>query len=495
MLRNRAFKSAGRTSQLLMIGTSPDDRPPNERRVCGNCVRESYLIDLIARNGIVGPCDYCHHDRPTISIEELSKHVGRAIEQFYEYTSSEPEGYDYYLQQTGNWERPGELIGEVITQLLETDEAVSEDVRQVLDDDTSDFDSVAAGDEQPFDAEAQYAEISRVDVTSLSAEYRKFERLVIEEARYFSPQTRSYLRDLFNGLEGLRTRDGRPILVEAGPDREIKTFYRARVFQDDAQLKKALTLPDQELGPPPARMGRAGRLNAAGVPIFYGADVAKVAVAEVRPPVGSKVVVARFELLRPLRLLDIEALKSLLVEGSFFDPEYMGRLQRAAFLDSFSIRFTQPVMPDHEAFEYIPTQAIADYLANEVEPQLDGILYASPQSGGAGKNVALFHRASRVEQRATPHGMTSFVSFGIETEDDYEIDYSVYEQVPEESVPRRRPRPRFVAQNQSSDQNERTPSLRIELDSLAVHHINAVEVRSEAHSVGRMRHTQGRDSL
>jgi hypothetical protein len=255
-------------------------------------------------------------------------------------------------------------------------------------------------------------------------------------------------------------------------------------------------------------MGRAGRLNAAGVSIFYGAETAEVALAEVRPPVGSRVVLARFVLLRPVRLLDIDALRSLLVEGSLFDPEHHGRLAHAAFLSSFSRRFTQPVMPDHEAYEYITTQAVADYLANEVEPVLDGILYTSPQSSDAGKNVALFHRSSRVERVVTPGGTQTDVWFGHQTDDGYEIDYTVYEQVPAPAEPApRRPAPRrrldilddtrppILDDAQPPILDTPAPTLRIDLESVQVRHINSVEVRTDAYEVTRMRSVQGRNEF
>ena len=37
-------------------------------------------------------------------------------------------------------------------------------------------------------------------------------------------------------------------------------------------------------------------------------------------------------------------------------------------------------MPDDEAFDYLATQAIADFLATENEPRLDGIIFQSAQS-------------------------------------------------------------------------------------------------------------------
>jgi RES domain len=48
-------------------------------------------------------------------------------------------------------------------------------------------------------------------------------------------------------------------------------------------------------------------MNAQGIAVFYGATDPLVALADVRPPVGSTVAVGRFELIRPVRLLDVEA--------------------------------------------------------------------------------------------------------------------------------------------------------------------------------------------
>lgn len=455
-------------------------------------------MGLIMRSGTPAVCHYCSNNGLSISIEELSEHVERALDQHFVRTPSEPEGYEYYLQrETGDWDRSGEPVTQVIAEILEADESIAEDLREVLDGKTSDWNSATFGEEQPFEDDAHYEARTSVDHSSISEEYRRFETMVIEQARYFSPETRSILGLLFRQLEGLRTGDGRPVLVDAGPEKPASSFFRARVFQDDAPLKQALASPDQELGPPPPRLGRAGRLNAAGVSLFYGADTAEVALAEVRPPVGSRVVLARFALLRPVRLLDIEALKSLLVEGSLFDPDHLARLEHAAFLDSFSRRFTQPVMPDHEAFEYIPTQAVADYLANEVKPAIDGILYASPQSALSGKNVALFHRSSRVEKLVVPDGMTTDVWLDYQTDEGDEIDYRVVELVPaqvlEEAEARLEVRiPDSICDEWPADPDSRTATLRIDLGSVEVRHIRAVELRGDGHIVSRSRHQRDR---
>jgi RES domain len=315
-----------------MANASGEEGELGDRRVCGNCIREEYLSALIRASNQIATCHYCDEESPTISIDEAGDHVERALDHHFERTPTEPEGYEYHIQrETGNWDRRGEPVSDVITSLLEADELVASDIRSVLDDRTSDPHSYGIGEEQPFEEDAHYVETSRVDHSELSEDYRRFEVLVTEEARYFSPETREILGRLFGHLEGLRTAKGAPVILEIGPDELPWGFFRARVFQDDGPLEKALMTPSSELGSPPPRKGRAGRLNAAGVSVFYGSDKEEIALAEVRPPVGSRAVVARFELLRNIRLLDLPALQSILADGSLFDPDFIGRLRSAAF--------------------------------------------------------------------------------------------------------------------------------------------------------------------
>src|SRR3954470_5589142 len=93
-------------------------------------------------------------------------------------------------------------------------------------------------------------------------------------------------------------------------ERDLGAVSRPGI-QRDADTVRAMERPDLEVGPPPPARAMAGRMNARGISVFYGALEAATAVAEVRPPVGSKVLVVRFEILRPVRLLDVEALRAL----------------------------------------------------------------------------------------------------------------------------------------------------------------------------------------
>ena len=76
-------------------------------------------------------------------------------------------------------------------------------------------------------------------------------------------------------------------------------------------------------------------------------------------------------------------------------------------------------MPDDEPFDYLPTQAIVDFLSALPEPTIDGLIYPSVQSGEKGKNVVLFHKASRVQEVPVTPGTKIEAHLGWDTEDGF----------------------------------------------------------------------------
>ena len=164
-----------------------------------------------------------------------------------------------------------------------------------------------------------------------------FEHGLKTEARFFNTTTEATLRQVFEGIADLRRPDGNPVIVEAGPDTPLDTLYRARTFQDVESLKDALKRPDIHVGPPPAVLAKPGRMNAHGIAVFYGATDAEVAICEVRPPVGSRVIVGEFVLLRPIQLLDVGALRSsFLSEACLTRRSFFGWNERDSLGDSRS---------------------------------------------------------------------------------------------------------------------------------------------------------------
>lgn len=287
----------------------------------------------------------------------------------------------------------------------------------------------------------------------------------------------------------MRTDDGHPVIVDAGPDTAYPAIFRARVFQSHDNLKEAIKRPDQHLGSPPSANADAGRMNARGISVFYGANSALVALSEVRPPVGSHVVVARFEIIRSLRLLDLTALAAVTTDrGSIFDPTYIDRLERAMFLRNLSSRITRPVMPDDQPSEYLATQAIADFLATENSSPMDGMIYPSVQVAGEALNIVLFHKAALVEPRDVPRNADIHASSGQLYEEGWETEYRVTERIPLKAKNAPPPLVRMEFEDDATgwtgdEHRSGTATLRIDLASVCVHHVQAVTFRTEDHPV------------
>ena len=473
------------------------------RKICYLCVGEPYLSGLIEREGAVAACSYCDDDEEsTIPIEDLAGHIDGAFERHYYRTSPDPDMYESMLLRDKeldyDWDRHGEPVLYAIEEAASIDEQAAQDVLDILEEQNADFESAKMGEECEFDADSRY-EVKAVADHQFAFEFRAIERSLKSESRFFNQGAEEFLNRLFADLEGRVTRDGQPVIVTAGPEAKVRGFFRARVFHDGEELDQALLRPDLHLGPPPSRIARAGRMNAHGISVFYGASDPGVALAEVRPPVGSRALLGRFELLCPVRLLDVEALRSVYVDGSIFDPAYVEQLALAKFLGRLGNRITMPVMPDDEPTEYLITQMIADFLARRPKPGLDGILFRSVQRPGEHQNVVLFNHASKVAELELPEGTELTARQYDETEDGAEPDYSVWEETP--------PKPEEAASDEEEehgffgiasmidphvhmfDENAdlRESFLRIDTGKVSVHHVQGVTFDVEEFDVRRHR--------
>ena len=219
--------------------------------------------------------------------------------------------------------------------------------------------------------------------------------------RYFNNDIREFLDTIFGGIKIFMDYSRHRIITEIDQNSPSFKVFRARCFDSKEDSQKAIK--NNELGPPPPEMSKAGRLNVAGIPVFYGATSPRLALAETRPSVGSYVVVVQFEVLRQFKLLDIEGLGSIFHSATEYfdlDDEIM---QLAVFLNEFSSEITKTVSPKEESLEYIVTQAISEYLSEVSNMDIHGIIYDSSQATKKDKdgnrderNIMLFGKFSNI---------------------------------------------------------------------------------------------------
>ena len=83
-------------------------------------------------------------------------------------------------------------------------------------------------------------------------------------------------------------------------------------------------------------------------------------------------------------------------------------MEQWTFMQSFMHEIAIPISPDDEHLDYIPTQAVAEYLQNHHRfkrdgklTKIEGIIFSSAQYPD-GRNIVLLGEASHVEQPTVP---------------------------------------------------------------------------------------------
>jgi hypothetical protein len=292
----------------------------DDTKVCIGCIGDSFLREEVRESAAEGTCSYCENDDRVVALEDLAHHIHEVLQAQFDLTSSEPVGYDYYLAKEGRWNRPGDPVAVVIADMAGLDEEISEDIREHLSG-IYGYRARKDGEEDPYGYEAQYEERGPNDY-NFHDTWEGFCQRLKWRSRFFSEYAEEDLNSIFGDLDSLKTIRDVPVVRAISPGDEDRFLYRARVALSQPELENILKRPAKELGAPPSRLARAGRMNAAGISVFYGAESADTCLAEIRAPVGNSVVVGRFEIIRPVRLLDMDALADVYVRGSHFDPDF-----------------------------------------------------------------------------------------------------------------------------------------------------------------------------
>lgn len=468
--------------------------------LCHRCIGEDFFSAEVRDIGKVRNCGYCKRERRGIRLAAAADRIEEILERHYQPAAMNPNWLQVQMlkdrDSTYEFYPSGEPTNHTILNMAGIPEDAANHIQAILHERHRDWDMWAPGEITPYADDLNYEE-APINDEHWHHEWREFEQTLKTETRFFNRKGDDLLKRIFEGIENLRTREGEGLIVDSGPETDFTHFFRAREFQDEEALEAAMMRPDRFLGPPPSHIASSGRMNALGVAIFYGATEPEVAVSEVRPAVGSQVLIGRFEITRPLRLLNLSKLSEVARRGSLFDRDFSLFLERAKFLQSFTQQMSRPVMPSHEALEYLPTQAVADFLASMEDPAIDGIVFPSVQSGYAGQNVALFHKASRVDEIDLSDGTTLEADTWQMYNEGPERGYWVVETTPESSTEDESENSVGSIDLDPCGQDEsnwhptsyRPISLSVDTECLQVRIIKQTNYDTENYRVHRIRHT------
>jgi hypothetical protein len=297
------------------------------------------------------------------------------------FVPGEEEKVFYAFDDNGHYEQRGEFPAYIIQDIAGLAPEVADAVVALLSAEESR--DVTDGVDPRYEAISCYV---RRELYPYEQEgmWDEFCHRVKHHRRYFDEKCRQLLDSLLGDLLQL---EPSPILrLRLG--KSEKLIYRARRASDFEEAERFRISPARDLGPPPLEKALAGRMSPHGIPVFYGAFSERGAIAEVRPSVGVVVVVGQFAVMAPLKLLDLTQFTAAPLRSSMFAPGYVRRVTQYRFLRRFLVELSRPIQPHEEPLEYVPTQAVAGYLAEALH--LDGIVYPSAQLGGTEDEDNLF---------------------------------------------------------------------------------------------------------
>ena len=363
-------------------------KPEGPQYVCHACIGDKFLAKQVEKEGTREECTYCRATNTACTLADLSNRIHCVLEEHF---IPVPE-----CNVPEQFRRGSDDAETIIEKIVGIEQGIAADVRENLFKRLAQKEDVVGGEENSYNHRMLYVE-RKADTSDLRSAWWDSKGEIRSRARFFGATTAATLGRIFEDLASLRAIWGKPVVREIKPGDKDSYFWRARTAHSKSELQSILDSLSSQLGPPSSDKATAGRMNAEGIPVFYGALEEETCVSEVRAPVGSFVVLVKFNLLSPISVLDLEALSNPDSEFSHFDPDYIEKRSRERFLKELVGEMSRPVMPHEEAREYIATQIVSEYLANRVEPRLHGIIFSSAQTEKGGRNVVLFNGARSVK--------------------------------------------------------------------------------------------------
>jgi len=361
--------------------------------ICFECVGDSILQQSIISSGVKGECLNCGKNQFSIELDTLADQVGRILSSTVE-IGDYYDVQDYERDRISHTEQQGDPLNLFVLEILRLDDEEDPVIGLVIDK----LVSHSAGEEGFFDHE----NYTRKTIIPFEVELNwiQFQSELMHKRRFFNEKAKRFLEWLFDGIDSYHAWGFGPGVVHTLNPADCKPIYRARDCTPPKDHSQTIIAdPETQLAAPPKELAPNGRMSPAGVPVFYGAFERETCIAELRPPVGGKVITGEFELTQEVRVLDFTVLEDAYdrVVISYFDPDFYKKVERRQFLKDFHTVISHPVVPGQE-HEYLKTQVIAEYLATQYSPNFDGVIFASAQAQhDKGRNIVLFSQVISTE--------------------------------------------------------------------------------------------------
>lgn len=348
-----------------------------DKHVCPNCVEDEFLKGLISTNACSQQCNYCGKHTCKLSaspVESIMPAIASALGYFYAEPTQAGVPYD------GGWVfEPTDTADALMGVPFECHDDLFEDVA----DSFINTAWISAAD-------GHWASLHRNE--EWSREWHVFSEVVKHRSRHFFMTSTKDSESPFplSPLQVLELVSD--IATQLGLITHLTKATKAYRVRERVGNADWPICPEQ-VGAPPNQLANAGRMNPAGISYLYMSMTRGGALAEVLRGPPCRAVIATFEVVDELSVLDLTRLPQ---RPSIFDEKNHWMREAILFLENFVIDICQPVQKDgREHISYVPSQVVSEYFAQVFKTSggqpLDGIVYPSAVSPDS-KNLTLFPR-------------------------------------------------------------------------------------------------------
>lgn len=314
------------------------------KHCCVNCFSEPEIIKFVHDSSLIGDCDYCGGKNLCVrDVNEVAEFIKQGVERYYE----DVVHHGTHVSAEGGYTSKTLGMQEILNYELEI-------FSDSLDDPSELAQDLAHGSWTPYVRKNPHGPDSGLEQFET---WNEFCDLVKKEQRFTAFLTsnerlhdESHPHNFLNGIAHT-INESLISILDVGTK-----IYRARIFTE------GLDLNHEDLTSPEPRKTKNSRMSPAGISFFYGSLDPNTCIAEVRPTVGEKVVVAEFEVLEDLKIVnlsnDFEEPLSIFNENfSFYYEEYV-----KPFFSNFVVDISNPIRPTDTEIDYVPTQIFTEFI-------------------------------------------------------------------------------------------------------------------------------------
>jgi len=341
--------------------------------VCQGHISNDFLNAHIGKNGDRGTCSYCKRNKVVLELESVLEVIADGLNFIYE----DPANSRYLNKETtygfdGNVMSFYELWWDDPFDLRIENEKLENDVYNQLETGQLYCEKDEFGSEEDF----------------LNDLWRHFKLVLKHRARFafhFSNTFKKWnLPDPANILHQVQnTILLNEMIIELPANSKLYRARQHKTKNEVAQASKIASLPNN-------LNKESGRMNAAGISLFYCSQDIKLTVQEVVSKKRTSYpfyTTAIFKNKEILRLVDFTKLPII---PSIFDTENNGNRDIIFFMKTFMEEISLPVLIKNSVIEYLPTQVITEYIRYNPEINVQGMIYRSSKNPDK-KNIVLFY--------------------------------------------------------------------------------------------------------